>query len=208
MGKEKKLVTPLFIVFEGIDGSGKSTQAKMLFEYLQDRDYSCVHLVEPTDGAWGKKIREILKSGVAPEPEEQLRLFMLDREDDVDSNIKPALDRGHIIVMDRYYYSTAAYQGAGGLDEHLIVRQNRESGFPEPDRVYFIDLPPEQALERITQRNGEEGKEIFEKKSFLSRVRSIFLDLADENFTVIDGSLPPDEIASLIVRDLFTHFSL
>lgn len=208
MTDEKRLKAPLFIVFEGIDGSGKSTQARMLTEFLQGRGCSCVHLVEPTDGTWGKKIREILKSGIAPEPEKQLRLFMLDREDDVARNVKPALNRGEIIIMDRYYFSTAAYQGAGGLDPHMIVRQNRDSGFPAPHRVYFIDLMPEQALERITLRNGEEGKEIFEKKSFLHNVRRIFLDIADESFVVVDGTLSEKEINGIIVTDLFRHFSL
>ena len=203
----KRLRSPLFIVFEGIDGSGKSTQAAMLGQYLKNKSYACSLMAEPTQGVWGKKIREMLKSGRVPSPEEQMRLFILDREEDAKRNILPALGKGDIVIMDRYYFSNAAYQGAGGIDPQKIIRENIMRGFPSPDRVYLIDIDPDRALDRITGRNNSDEKEVFEKRSFLKKVRDIYLSMAEGRFSVINGSMVQDNIHREIVSDLFERFS-
>jgi dTMP kinase len=194
---------PLFIVFEGIDGSGKSTQCDLLFGHASAMGLQAVRLAEPTDGAWGRAIRSILRKADMPPADEQLRLFMLDREDDVKRNILPALKEKKIIIMDRYYYSTVAYQGAAGMTPERIIAENRAMRFPEPDRVYFIDIPPETAILRVTGR-GNKTKEIFEKEYFLKKVRGIFLSIADERFLIIDGTKKIEDIFEIIKKDFMT----
>ena len=194
---------PLFIVFEGIDGSGKSTQCDLLFGHAAALGVQAVRLSEPTDGAWGRIIRSMLKKADMPPSEEQLRLFMLDREDDVKRNILPALREKKVIIMDRYYYSTVAYQGAAGISPERIIAENRNIRFPEPDRVYFIDIPPETAILRVSGRRNK-TKEIFEKESFLRKVREIFLSIADDRFLILDGTKKIEEISDVIKKDFMS----
>ena len=189
-----------FIVFEGIDGSGKSTQAELLYSHLTGIGKPCRFLMEPSRGEWGTRIREMLSGSHTPPAEKQLELFLLDRQDDARTNILPAIEAGLSIVMDRYYFSNAAYQGAMGIDPEYIISENRKLGFPEPDRVYLIDISPESALERISRRNGER-RDIFEKGEFLHRVRDIFMSIADSRFVIIDGEKEPDEVNRAIIED-------
>jgi dTMP kinase len=192
---------PLFIVFEGIDGSGKSTQARLLYESLLKMNVRCSLMAEPSQGEWGLKIRRMLSGEETPPAGEQLRLFLLDREDDVRLNIGPALDAGVSVIMDRYYFSNAAYQGAMGLPPEFIIAENRKRNFPEPRRVYLIDIDPDTALERIALRNNS-SRDIFEKSDFLHRVREILLSLADERFVILDGNSTPEDISSRILKDI------
>jgi dTMP kinase len=206
----KKLEKPLFIVFEGIDGSGKTTQSEMLQRFFLDNGIESRWMMEPTEGKWGRKIREILKGEDMPHAEEMLRLFILDRKDDVTSNITPCMNGNIIVILDRYYYSNAAYQGAMGLSPDHIIAENRKMGFPEPDRVYLIDVTPETALERLAERNSEGERELFEKSAFLKRVREIYHQLAGKNFLIVDGSGSIDEIFTTVKRDcmdLLSHNS-
>ncbi len=196
-----KLDLPLFILFEGIDGSGKSTQARLLFSYCEKKHIPAVLLQEPTGGPWGKKIREMLNGSFHADVEHQLELFILDREYDVKTNIIPSIEKGMLVILDRYYYSTAAYQGGKKYSPMQIVDMNRERDFPVPDRVYLIDIDPDTALGRVAARDpGKE--EIFEKKQFLERVRENYLHLADESFLVLDGRLTEDELFASILDDL------
>jgi dTMP kinase len=202
----QKIKGPLFILFEGIDGSGKTTQADMLFSWLNKQSVSATRLAEPTGGRWGRKIRAMLSGNSAPDPWEQVRLFILDRDDDVANNLAPALSRGDVVVMDRYYYSNAAYQGAGGADPAAIIAENRARRFPEPDRIYFIDIDPGLAMERIGRRASEKARELFEQKGFLERVRTIFLSQLGPNALVVDRSGSPDEVFARIVQDMTAGF--
>ncbi|HOD16552.1 MAG TPA: dTMP kinase [Spirochaetota bacterium] len=191
---------PLFIVFEGIDGSGKSTQCDLLYEHVRSSGISAVRLAEPTGGVWGRKVREMLSKKEMAPAEEQMRLFLMDRKDDAEKNIAPAMESGRTIIMDRYYFSNAAYQGAAGIDPGSIIAENRAMRFPEPDRVYFIDIPPEVAIRRVSGRSGKR-EEVFEKEAFLKKVRDIFLSIADNRFLVIDGTKSIDGIFSSIKED-------
>ncbi len=190
-----------FIVFEGIDGSGKSTQCSLLYNFIVSIDIPAQLLAEPTNGEHGQKIRKMLQSGTPLPLKEQISLFIEDRQQDYNLNIKPCIDSSTTIVMDRYFYSNAAYQGSPEMSPSDIISENRERGFPLPDRVYFIDIAPDEAMKRIAARNGPGKTELFEKKAFLENVRKNFLSMTDERFLKIDGSLNQEIIFNLIKDD-------
>ena len=167
-----QLSNGILIAFEGIDGTGKSTQCRMLGEYLSGKGISNISLAEPTKGEWGLKIRRLLSQGRnGVSPEEELQWFLNDRKEDVELNINPALKAGKVVLMDRYYYSTAAYQGALGFDPQKI-RKDNEKFAPLPDRVLIFHNPPEKSLQRIEISRGE--KSAFEKRDYLIDVQNIF----------------------------------
>ena len=162
-----------FIVLEGVDGSGKSTQAKLLVKNLIKNGRDALYMKEPTESEWGQKIREIAEKGRDNvTAEQELDFFIKDREEDVAKNILPALARGIVVVMDRYIYSNIAYQGALGIDTQLIKEKNKK--FPKPDMVFFLNAPPEKGLERIS--GGREGGANigFEKADYLKKVYEIY----------------------------------
>ncbi len=181
------------IVIEGIDGTGKSTQCKLLTEYLERRGVSVLQLYEPTHGVWGKKVRKILvegRDGISPE--EELSYFIKDRQENVANNILPALKEKKAVLMDRYYYSTAAYQGAIGLDPEQIRRDN-EAFAPVPDLVLMFMVPPEECLRRIREDRNEEPN-TFEKIEYLQKVQSIFDSFSGAHIVRIDATPPLDEV--------------
>ena len=164
------------IVFEGIDGAGKSTQAKLLFERLKKAGFDAVLSREPTGGEWGRKLRGLIESGRGrTTPEEELDWFIKDRFQHVEALIRPSLKEGKIIVLDRYYFSTMAYQGALGLDPWDIERRNREFA-PEPDLLFLIEIPPQKGLQRIKEAR-DKGTDSFERENYLFRVSQIFNSL-------------------------------
>jgi dTMP kinase len=177
----------MLIAIEGIDGSGKTTIAKFLAEELRRRGYDVVVFKEPTNSEYGRKIRQILKNRCV-NPEEELELFIRDREFDVRENILPALKEGKIVVMDRYYYSTVAYQGALGIDVDYIMKLNEK--FPKPDLVIILDVSPETALKRIRAKRKPDR---FENLDYLRRVRQIFLNLKN-NVVVVNAERDVDEV--------------
>lgn len=203
-----KLRLPLFILFEGIDGSGKSTLSDLIYQHYKNMGVSTVKLMEPTDGVWGQRIREMLNGTEIPSPEEQLELFLCDREDDMRRNILPSLKRNKMIIMDRYYYSTAAYQGAMGLSPEYVLNENVKRGFPKPDRVYLIDIEPEKSLKRIADRQAGDNGDLFEKRRFLEQVRHIYLSIADESFCILDGDAGIDELSEKVKLDIESHFAV
>jgi dTMP kinase len=192
----------MLIAVEGIDGSGKTTIVKFLEEELKRRGYDVVSLKEPTDSEWGKKIRESFKDR-SLKPEEELELFLRDREFDVQNNILPALEAGKIVIMDRYYYSTIAYQGALGLDVDEIRRLNEKIA-PKPDLVIILDVHPETALERIRKRGDKPNR--FEDLEYLKKVRGIFLSLRN-NVVVIDAERDIDSVKSEVLEIVLKQIS-
>lgn len=190
----------LFIVIEGIDGTGKSTQARLLGEQFRSRGREVVLSREPTDGPWGKKLRESASSGRLS-PEDELNFFLNDRRQHVDELIKPALAEGKVVILDRYYFSTMAYQGARGFDP-LEIRKRNEEFAPVPDLLLILDLDVDTAHSRIGVR-GDTTNE-FEKRENLMRCREIFLSLKDEDFVRVissEGSL--EEVAEKISAAVF-----
>ena len=192
------------IVFEGIDGTGKSTQCELLAKSLTERDILNIALAEPTRGTWGTKIRKLLSEGrQGISPQEELSWFVNDRKEDIELNIMPALQDNKVVLMDRYYFSTAAYQGALGLDPEQI-RQENETFAPIPDRVLIFLTSPETCLERI--ESSRDQKSAFEKLDYLRNVQEIFKSFTGPNIRFIDsvGSVPEvhEKVLSAI-EDLF-----
>ncbi|MCX6641070.1 MAG: dTMP kinase [bacterium] len=204
MHPECKIIsTGRLLVFEGIDGAGKTTQLQFSAQWLRESGYQVTTLREPTDGPYGQKLRQSAISGRLS-PEDERDLFVLDRRWNVETNITPALARGDIVLLDRYYFSSIAYQGARGLDLEDIRRRN-EAVAPAPDLVLIFDLVPEIAVLRIRQTRGEELN-LFEKVDYLKRVRDIFLSLSDPFIVLVDASQSEkavlDEVKTAIVKVL------
>ncbi len=177
----------MLIAIEGIDGSGKTTIASYISKILKERGYDVIVLKEPSDSEYGRKLKELNKR--LP-PEEECKLFLLDRIEDVKKNILPALKSGKIVIMDRYYLSNVAYQSARGLDPEKIRRDNEKIA-PKPDLTIILDLDPEIALERIKNRGKPSP---FEGLEYLRKVRENFLKFADNNSVIIDASRDLDEV--------------
>ena len=188
----------MLIAVEGIDGSGKTTVVRFLIEELRKRGYDVVAFKEPTDSEYGRRIRQILKERRVS-PEEELDLFIKDREFDVQNNILPALKSGKIVIMDRYYYSTIAYQGALGLDVEMIRKLNEQ--FPKPDLVIILDVSPETALKRIKAKRRPDR---FEDIEYLRKVREIFLSLKN-NVVVVDAERNIDEVKRDVLKVVLEH---
>ena len=194
----------ILITIEGIDGVGKTTHAKMLADFLSGKGYDVVQLREPTNGFWGKKIKNLTKHGRNVTPKEECRWFLKDRMEDVQNNISPALKNGKIVIMDRYYYSTIAYQGALGLDINKI-REENEKFAPKPDLVIILDVPPEVGLARITN-NRKEKLNYFETLDYQSKVRELFLNMKSyDNVEILDGNRSVEE-AQQEIRKLVGKF--
>ena len=194
----------LLIVFEGIDGSGKSTQCRMLAALLNKKGIANISFAEPTRGKWGMKIRQLLakgRNGISPD--EELEWFMKDRREDVEQNIEPSLRAGKVVLMDRYYFSTAAYQGALGFDPQEIKADN-EKFAPVPDRVLVFHNSPEKSLERI--ESSREGKRAFEKRDYLIEVQKVFRSFTGSNIRFISSDPSVEKVHEQVlceVQDLF-----
>ena len=192
------------IVFEGIDGTGKSTQCELLAKSLIERDILNIALAEPTRGTWGIKVRRLLSEGrQGISPQEELSWFVNDRKEDIELNIMPALQDNKVVLMDRYYFSTAAYQGALGLDPEQIRLEN-ETFAPIPDRVLIFLTSPETCLERI--ESSRDQKSAFEKLDYLKNVQEIFKSFAGPNIRFIDSIGSVSEVHEKVlssIEDLF-----
>jgi len=169
----------VLVAFEGIDGTGKSTQIRLLAELLRDMGHTVQLTREPTDGPVGQRIRELYASRAQVSKDEELELFIDDRRQHVAEIIQPALAAGQIVLTDRYYLSTAAYQGAAGLDPAEIIRRN-ELFAPVPDLVILLVVPPALGIKRIRTLRGE-ALNAFEQEAELKRVAAIF-DLLDQHY--------------------------
>lgn len=175
------------IVIEGIDGGGKTTLARGLAQALEARGLELLLTREPTDGPEGRRLREAAARGLRFSPEEELSLFFEDRRRHVREVVKPALARGAVVVQDRSFYSTAAYQGLRGLDRAAILRDSRAFA-PEPDLLIVVDLPVDVALQRAESRG--EGRTAFEDEASLLQIRAFFQSLPEAE--PIDGTQPPE----------------
>ena len=191
------------IVFEGIDGSGKTTQVERLAGALRALGRTVVTTREPTDGPHGRKIRDLSTRAAPMTPEEELGYFLEDRREHVREVIEPALERGEVVITDRYFLSTAAYQGARGLDPEAILVRN-ESLFPLPDAVVLIDLTAAAALRRVELR-GANRNQAYEREEFLDRVAENFRSFERDYIRVVDGEAEPDDVHR-VVREVLGDF--
>lgn len=187
-----------FIVFEGGDGSGKSTQARSLLRRLRRRGVKVLRTHEPGGTPLGQSLRRLLKSGEAMTPISELMLFEAARAQLVQNVIRPFLEQGGVVIADRFTSSTMAYQGYGrGLDRELIERLNREAtGGLEPDLTVFLDLPVETALARKSGGDGDNFDDA--PVDFHRRIHRGYSALAAADpggWLVLDGQRPPEELS-------------
>ena len=187
----------LLIVFEGIDGSGKTTQAKTLQRRLRAKGIAATYFREPTGGRWGREIRRKALRRDSLTPGEELELFVKDRREDVAKNLGPALAAGKVVVLDRYYLSTIAYQGAKGLDPGRIRRMN-ETFAPKPDLVFILDVEAGTGLSRIGDRKRKE--ELFEREDYLDKVGELFNGFRGRKIIHIDGTGNRKTISAVILE--------
>jgi dTMP kinase len=184
-----------FIVFEGIDGAGKTTQAKKLAEKLIRLGIPTVLTAEPSESPAGKIIRSFT---ARPDPTEEMKLFTDDRRHHVLQVIQPALDAGQTVICDRYVYSSVAYQGARGIHPEEIISENRAFAIP-PDVIFLLEVPVEVALSRIGS-GRDDGASLFEVRDNLESVARIYRALSDPLIQRLDASLAPAHVHSRIVE--------
>jgi len=193
-------------VLEGIDGSGKTCACGEILNKLQADGYEAIRLREPTiESKWGLEIRERSPAGELS-PEEELDLYSKDREWHIANRINPALEAGKVVLMDRYFFASGAYQSTV-LDLHWseILRLNRtELSAPEPDIVFVLDVPADIGLERATRRTGKANLQ-FEKHDRLVKVRENYLEMVEQDsgtFKVIDACKTIEEVVNEIYNDI------
>jgi dTMP kinase len=199
-----------FFVLEGIDGSGKTTVCDQIYTILLDKGYDVVRLREPTtESKWGKEIRARSYRGELT-PNEELELFLKDRDWHIRNRIFPALNENKIVLLDRYFFATGAYQSAStGIPWSRILKRNREEiHAPEPDIVFILDVPVDIGLSR-TQERKEKRNLQFEQPERLMKVRQAYLEMAEQdfgNFKVIDSTKSlvkvVDEVLNLILLSI------
>jgi len=204
-------VPGLFVTLEGIEGSGKSTQAERLESSLKAAGIPVRRTREPGGTPYAEEIRKlVLNLGEEPVfPETELLLFLAARAQHVRSLIAPALAAGQVVVCDRFTDATLAYQGGGrGAGIEAIRRLNDwATGGLEPDRTFLIDLPVQEGIARSRKRQGNFGIDRIERESseFLEKVRDEYLAIADkepERIRVLDGTEPADTLAGIILSDV------
>ncbi len=194
----------LWITFEGGDGSGKTTQAALLEEWLQARGRTVVRTREPGGTEVGVLIRDIVlhhRGDIAPRAE--ALLYAADRAHHVASHVRPALERGEVVIQDRYLDSSVAYQGAGRV---LDAREVRDlslwaTGGALPDLTVLLDLDPAAARARLDADDKPFDRLEAEKAEFHERVRAAYLELAaaePARFVVLDATLPVAELAAAV----------
>jgi dTMP kinase len=194
---KRKLPKGLLIAFEGIDGTGKSTQICLLAEKLRKMGLRVEKTREPTNGYYGAKIRELYADRGGTSLEDELQLFIADRREHVETVINPAIEAGGIVLTDRYYYSTAAYQGAAGLDPQRILQLNEEFA-PRPDLVLLIDLPVSESIHRIEVLRNE-TLNAFEQENNLVKVKQIFDALRGDHIKTVDGTKSIEDVHASIM---------
>jgi len=193
-GEELQPKGGVFIVIEGIDGAGKTLHSRNLCFELHRRGLDARYTTEPSKNLIGKLIRyEFLHRTKIP-PEAETLLFAADRFQHVQLEILPMLQQNSVVVSDRYYYASLAYQGAQNVSLEWIRNVNRFA--PKPDLAIYLDVPAEVAMARIRR-----GKSLLERIDLETRVREIYLDLVRGNeLTYIDGNQPIETVDSEILN--------
>jgi len=182
----------ILICIEGIDASGKTTQARLLASELRSRGLDVVLSTEPTEGRIGKLIKALLRGQERPPAMIEAVLFALDRFWHVERVIKPALEAGKVVILDRYYYSSLAYQGSAGLDMAWLRQLN--SFAPKPDLAIYLDVRPEVALARKSKAG--QARTVLEEESIQEAVRRVYLALVEASeLVLVNGEPPVDEVA-------------
>ena len=203
----------IFITFEGIEGSGKSTQLSMLNKWLTNHDYDVVATREPGGTRIGEKIRELLRSGSKDDvfsPRTELMLFEASRAQHMEEIILPALNNGKIVLCDRFFDSTTVYQGvARAIDTDIVHILNDFSSFErKPDLTIILDIDVDESMNRLIKREISKDRIEQEDRKFFENVRNGYLSLAQNNerFFVIDGTGDANSIQQKIRDELSKRF--
>lgn len=197
-----------FITIEGVEGAGKTTQAARLADVLRRDGFDVVLTREPGGTELGRSLRSLLldESSLAPAPETELLLYLADRAEHVQRLIRPALERGAVVIADRFSDSMIAYQGHGrGVAIETVRRLDGFArGDVEPARTFVLDLPPEEGLERIRETRSRDRLEN-EDLAFHRRVRAGFQAIAEEHpdrVLVLDARVDPIDLGATIADDV------
>ena len=192
--------TGVFVCLEGGEGAGKSTQAKALAGWLTEAGHTVRLTFEPGDTPVGRELRRIVLDPATGDlsARTEALLYAADKAEHVDTVVRPALDRGEVVVTDRYVDSSLAYQGSGGLDRAGLEAMLRwATDDLRPHLTVLLDLEPRQGLGRFTERDRIEQRDL----DYHARVRQVLLDLAaddPDHYLVLDARLPVDEVTEAI----------
>ena len=196
----------LFIALEGIDGSGKSTQAKLLAKKLESAGHKVYVTFEPTDGIIGSMIRNILKGSAKADNRTIAALFLADRLDHLlneTNGLVKKFAEGYTVITDRYYFSSYAYHGTH-MDMDWVIESNKMCAhILRPDINIFIDLPPETCMQRINANRQQ--TELYETLDNLKKVQEKYFEgfeklKHEENIIIVDGNHSIDAISSDILE--------
>ncbi len=209
--RESRLVTArrkkgLFVTFEGIEGSGKTTQLRLLARRLSRLGVPFLATRQPGGTKAGARLRNLILHSGDLDPRAELLLLFADRRQHLTESIEPALAAGTLVLCDRYTDASRAYQGAGrGLGEELVDLLHARVCGLEPDRTYLFDCPPETGLARVAASRGKKDRIEREVLAFHRRVRAAYLARARRErgrFLVLDGTRPVEELAREVAADL------
>lgn len=198
-----------FISVEGVDGAGKTTQVRLLAQWLQGRGWDVVATREPGGTPFGQALREVLlQSGQAVDARTEALLYAADRRHHVQAVVLPALRRGATVITSRFVDSSLVYQGVvAGLGAEAVEEINRVAGNDRvmPDLTVLLDVPPHVAVERRLRRDGGKEGDRMERRGeeFFARVRQAYLDLAGRHpgrIRVVDASPAPEEVHAQVLR--------
>ncbi|MCC6030959.1 MAG: dTMP kinase [Desulfurococcales archaeon] len=186
------------IVFEGIDGAGKTTVSRKIVEILSSKGFKTFYTREPSDSPFAQLLND-LKTKIDTGPIIDALAMSLDRAFHMMNEVEPRLAEGYVVVMDRYYHSTIAYQGAMGADIKWIRDINRV--FRRPDIAFYLDVSVETAMRRI--RDKKSRWPFYEFKDFLSKVRDIYLKLVEENELIyVDAERDLNDVINQVIKIL------
>ena len=205
----------MFIVFEGIDGAGKTTQINLLADALRAKGYDPYVTAEPTGMQTGKEIRRVLSGALQKTPTQVAAMFVQDRIDhnvDPEQGIEAMLAQGKAVICDRYYYSSLAYQGSLTDFDWVMAANCTCPEIRHPDLCIFLDLSPEESMKRITK--GRTSTEIYEKAETLATFRARYMEVFEklsaqgEKIAIIDASGTIEQAAAKIASVIEKHFGI
>ncbi len=201
----------LFVVLEGIDGSGKTAVSREIVERLESMDIPARFTFEPSDHPIGSLLRSVLKGNVETSAHTHALLFAADREEHLREEVLPLVGSGHVVVCDRYVFASMAYQGAKGLDMDMIWNMNCTlPHFTVPDVTILLDIPPDISLSRTHHR---EITDIFETPEYLSGVRENYLAIAGKHGIIVVDACPDfetvvDHVMKIVLGKRMQHTSV
>lgn len=198
MKKEKNKKRGLFIVFEGLDGSGQTTQIGLLERYLKMKGKKVHVTSEPSNSMIGGLIRALLTKYWKLSNTGMQLLYCADRAHHLETEIYPALDKGNIVICSRYFFSTIAF---GSLNDDVKWLESLNKNFPQPDITFFVKVPPKECMARI---NSRFRKEYFEKENKMEKVFKTYLKISKDkkyrNFFTLNGVQPVEKVSQDVIK--------